>query len=104
MADPTKTIRGNVKNFLTAPLEERLRKPKNLKVHNLCRNEVETITEIKETLGLNLGFGISLPPNKKQLPIDFNRLRKSVRAKYIDFDENKKFNKKLYVQKHNTTL
>ena len=59
---------------------------------------------IKETLGLNLGFGISLPPNKKKLPIDFNRLRKPVRAKYIDFDKNKEFNKKLYVQKHNTTL
>ena len=84
----------NVKNFLAAPIEERPRKPKNLKVHNLCRNDTEIITEIKDTLGLNLGFGISLPPNKKKLPIDFNRLRKSVRAKYIDFEENKEFNKK----------
>ena len=94
MADPTKTIRDNIKTFLTAPIEERPRKLKNLKVHNLFRKDAETITEIKETLGLNLGFGISLPPNKKKLPIDFNRLRKSVRAKYIDFEENKEFNKK----------
>ena len=68
VVDSTKTVRENVKHFLTAPIEERPRKSENLQVHNLCIINLEIITEIKETLGLNLGFGISLPPNKKKTP------------------------------------
>ena len=55
------------------------RKIKNLQCHNLCQNKESVSTEILETLGLNLGFGISLKPDKRTIPIDLKRLQRSVR-------------------------
>ena len=63
------------------------RKPSNLECHNLCRNPEAVTEEILETLGLNLTFGISLPPKKDKLPIDFDRLQRSVRLCFTPFDK-----------------
>jgi hypothetical protein len=39
------------------------------------------------TLGLNLNFGVSLPPfkDKDKIPIDLERLRRSIRLKFVKF-------------------
>ena len=65
------------------------RKPSNLECHNLCRNLEAVTEEILETLGLNLTFGISLPPKKDKLPIIFEQLQRSVRLCFTKFDKKK---------------
>ena len=59
---------------------------------------------MESILGLNLGFGLNLPPNKRSLPIDFNRLRRNIRARFIDFENNDDFDPKLYVRKTSSKL
>ena len=75
------------------------RRPKNLKIHNLCTDHNALTKEILETIGLNLGHGIALPM-KPTNPIDFKRLRCTIRLKYVPFppeDPNDKYNPKLKV-------
>jgi hypothetical protein len=78
-----------------------------LKVHNICHNPEAISKELLDTLGLNLGFGISMPPNKEKTPIDFERLRRSIRVKFLKFpdqDTERTYNPKLYIRKENLKL
>jgi hypothetical protein len=61
------------------------RQAKNLKVHHLCRDPTSISQDLPDTLGLNLNFGISLEPDKEKIPIDFERLRRSIGLKFVEF-------------------
>ena len=61
------------------------RQPNNLKVHNLCTDPKSISKNLLDTLGLNLNYGVSIKPRKDDIPIDFERLRRSIRLKYINF-------------------
>jgi hypothetical protein len=61
------------------------RQAKNLKVHNLCDNPTSIPQDLLDSLGLNLNFGISMKPNKEKIPIDFERLKRSIRLKFVRF-------------------
>jgi hypothetical protein len=56
-----------------------------LKVHNLCTDPKAIPEDLLNTLGLNLNYGISLKPDKERIPIDFERLRRSIRLKFVKF-------------------
>jgi hypothetical protein len=76
-------------------------------VHNICNNPKTILKELLDTLGLNLGFGISMPQKKGKVPIDFERLRRSIRVKFIkvpDYDKKRTYNPKLYIRKENLQL
>ena len=105
IADARYTVKQNVIRLATTthPLDIP-RQPNNLKVHNLCRDKGKISKDLLETLGLNLGFGIALPPKKDKIPIDFEKIRRDIRIKFIEFPDeydNKAFNKKLYIKKKN---
>jgi hypothetical protein len=73
----------------------------NLKVHNLCCKKTTISKDILDTLGLNLNYGVSLPPNKEEIPIDLDRLRRSIRLKFIKFpqkEDNEPFISKLHTK------
>jgi hypothetical protein len=86
IADPrfsvTKNVHHLIDNFHPTDLP---RQAKNLKVHNLCDDPSSIDQTLLDTLGLNLNFGISLKPNKEKFPIDFERLRRSIRLKFVKF-------------------
>ena len=108
VADARYTVRQNVLRLATNthPLDLP-RRPNNLKVHNLCREPEKISKELLDTLGLNLGFGIALPPKKDKIPIDFERIRRDIRIKFIEFPDdsnNNTFNKKLHVKKDNPNM
>ena len=42
-----------------------------------------------EPLGLNLGFGISMKPDKTTIPMDFDRLKRAVRLCFMKFGDKK---------------
>ena len=98
--DPKYTIKDNIRHLILTNDPLNLpRKPRNLKIHNLCTNPKALSKEILETLGLNLGHGIAMPI-KKTNPIDFERLRRTIRLKYVAFppeDPNNRYNPKLRV-------
>ena len=88
IADPRFSITKNADHIIMNNNPNDIpRKPSNLECHNLCRNPEAVTEEILETLGLNLTFGISLPPKKDKLPIDFDRLQRSVRLCFTPFDK-----------------
>jgi hypothetical protein len=86
IADPrfsvTKNINHLLDNYHAADLP---RQPNNLKVHNLCADPKSISKPLLDTLGLNLNFGVSIKPRKDNVPIDFERLRRSIRLKYVKF-------------------
>ena len=98
--DPKYTIKDNIRHLILTHDPLNLpRKPRNLKIHNLCTDQKALSKEILETLGLNLGHGIAMPI-KKTNPIDFERLRRTIRLKYVPFppeDPNNRYNPKLRV-------
>jgi hypothetical protein len=108
VADARYTVRQNILRLATTIHPLNLpRRPKNLKVHNLCQEKEKISKELLETLGLNLGFGIALPPQKDKIPIDFERIRRDIRIKYIELpveNNNTTFNKKLHIKKNNRHL
>ena len=98
--DPKYTIKDNIRHLILTNDPLNLpRKPRNLKIHNLCANQKALSKEILETLGLNLGHGIVMPI-KKTNPINFERLQRTIRLKYVAFppeDPNNRYNPKLRV-------
>jgi hypothetical protein len=86
IADPSFSVLKNVRHLTETihPLDLP-RQPRNLKVHNLCKNANLISAEMHNTLGLNLSFGVSLPPLKDKIPIDLERLKRSIRLKFIKF-------------------
>ena len=103
-ADPRQTTRANVRNILQKEDLFNLPRPiQNLKIWNLCRPETILPDGLEDILGLNLGFGINLPPSKDKLPLDFKRLRRSIRTKFLDFGFSKtdddSFDPKLHIPK-----
>jgi hypothetical protein len=98
VADPrfsvTKNFHHLIDNCHPADLP---RQAKTLKVHNLCADPSSINQDLLGTLRLNLNFGISLKPNKEKTPIDFERLRRSIRLKFTKFPPKKEtFILKLY--------
>ena len=76
------------------------RKPDNLQLHNLCEYQSLVTDELLETLGLGLGHNVALK-QKDENPIDFERLRYSIRLQFTEFDRNdddNDFNPKLHVK------
>ena len=72
--DPKYTIKDNIRHLILTNDPLNLpRKPRNLKIHNLCTDQKALSKEILETLGLNLDHCIAMPI-KKTNPIDFERL------------------------------
>jgi len=49
-------------------------RPRNLKVHNLCEHKDSVSQELLDTLGLDLGYNVSLPQPENN-PIDIERLQ-----------------------------
>jgi hypothetical protein len=103
IADPRSSVLKNV-IYLTKTVHylDLPRQPMNLKVHNLCLNQASISKETLDTLGLNLNYGVSLPPTKEKVPIDLDRLRRSIRLKFIKFPI--KDNNDPYIPKLHTTL
>ena len=108
IADARHTVKHNILRLTSEIHPLNLpRRPNNLKVHNICLKPEAITKELLDTLGLNLGFGISLPPKKDKTPIDFERLRRSIRVKFIkfpDYDTKRTYNPKLYIRKENLQL
>ena len=78
-ADPTKTDRENYSIYLeTRPTAALPRQPTNLQVHNICRHQDNVSTTLLKTLGLGLGYCLSLARELKN-PIDSDRLRRALR-------------------------
>lgn len=76
------------------------RKPENLQLHNLCEDQSLVTDELLETLGLGLGHNVALK-QKDENPIDFDRLRYSIRLQFAEFDrvdDDNDFNPKLHVK------
>jgi hypothetical protein len=73
--------------------------PRNLKVHNLCRDPLGIPTRLLQVLGLGLGFCVSLRRNPDENPIDLERLRQDIRTRCaIGSDSNPDYDPKLYVK------
>ena len=91
IADARYTVKRNVIHLLdtTTDSNDLPRKPNNLKCHNLCENEESVWKEVLETLGLNLGFGVSMKPDKTTIPMDFDRLKRAVRLCFVKFGDKK---------------
>jgi hypothetical protein len=74
------------------------RKPDNLQLHNLCKDRSLVTEDLIQMLGLGLGHGLALE-QKEEDPIDFERLRRSIRLQFhgINRDNGYDYNLKLYV-------
>jgi hypothetical protein len=77
------------------------RRPNNLKVHNTCYKPETISKDLLDSLGLNLGFGISMPPKKDKIPIDFERVKF---IKSPDSSIKRVYNPKLYIRKEQLIL
>ena len=97
IADPRFSMTANA-NYLarTTTANNLPKKIQNLQCHNLCQQKEDIPADVLDTLGLNLSFGISLPPKKDKLPIDFERLQRSVRLCFTKFDKKQE---EVYVHK-----
>ena len=91
IADARYSIERNVLHLLdtTTDPNDLPQKPNNLKCHNLCENKESVSKEVLETLGLNLGFGVSMKPDKKLIPMDFDRLKRAIRLCFVKFGDKK---------------
>ena len=102
IADPRFSVLKNVIHLTeTVHYLDLPRQPMNLKVHNLCLDQASISKETLDTLGLNLNYGVSLPPTKEKVPIDLDRLRRSIRLKFIKFpikDNNDPYIPKLHTK------
>jgi hypothetical protein len=86
VTDPRFSVTRNIHHLLDNYHPKDLpRQPMNLKVHNLCTDPTSIPKTLLDTLGLNLNFGVSIKPRKDDIPIDFARLRRSIRLKYVKF-------------------
>ena len=105
VANPKVSIRQNVRHIIKSTSSHLLPAPiENKTIYNLCLPSTKLPPDLLSILGLNLGFGISLPP-KREVPINFDRLRQSIRTRFIHFDTpNDDFNPKLYVKNPPTNL
>ena len=72
VSDPTCNIRTNVRTTIEHTSQHLLPQPiTNKTIYNLCHKSTKLPPNLESILGLNLGFGLNLPPNKSNLPIDF---------------------------------
>jgi len=71
-------------------------RPETLELQNICEDPSAVPQELIYTIGLYLGYGVALPL-KEENPIDFERLRRSIR---IQCEKNsgpeEEYNPKLY--------
>ena len=89
MADLCFSVTANANNLVTNINSNDLPlKATNLQCHNLYKNS-EAVTEVFETLSLNLTFGVSLPAKKNALPINFDQLQRSIRLGFTKFGKKK---------------
>jgi hypothetical protein len=73
--------------------------PRNLKVHNLCREPLGIPQRLLQVLGLGLGFCVSLRRCPTEEPLDFKRLRRDIRTRCtLGALDNPDYNPKLYVR------
>lgn len=99
-ADPSKTIRANFEHLLSANSQQTLPKLiKNKEIWNLCRPNTKLPDGVEDILGLNLNFGINFKPKLDEHTIDFTRLRRSIRLRFIPFESKQEYNPKLYIPK-----
>ena len=91
IADASYTVKRNVLHLIDTTIDpnDLSRKPNNLECHNLCENEESVSKEVLETLRLNLGFGVSMKPDKTTIPMDFDRLKRAVRLCFVKFGDKK---------------
>ena len=64
-------------------------RPETLELHNLCEDPSAVPQELIDIIGLDLGYGVALPL-KEENPIDFDRLRRSIRIQCEKFQNQKK--------------
>lgn len=104
IADAQKTVRSNVKLF-AFKLDEILPQPiQNDRIWNLCRDNTELPFDLEKLLSFNLGHGVCTKPDTSKLPIDIDRLRRSIRSKFLfKHTPNTDFDPKLYIRR-NTEL
>jgi hypothetical protein len=98
-ADPTRSTAANHAQYLSESHPTALTQPPtNLKSHNLC-NEPSTVpSTLLKTLGLGLGFCLSLDREPTN-PINFDRLRRDIRTRYAVADlPDTGYHPKLYVR------
>jgi hypothetical protein len=82
-ADPTQTTGANYHSYLLSQPQRLLsQKPTNLKVHNLCETPSAVPQAFLNTLGLGLGFCLSLHREQSN-PIDSERLRRDLRNQIL---------------------
>jgi len=96
-ADPRHSTRENLEHLaMTTHPNDFPQRPRNLKVHNLCEHKDSVSQELLDTLGLDLGYNVALPQQETN-PIDFDRLRRSIRIQCCNFpDSDDDYNPKLY--------
>ena len=96
-ADPRYSTRDNLEHLaMTTHPNDFPQRPRNLKVHNLCEHKDSVSQELLDTLGLDLGYNVALPQQETN-PIDFDRLRRSIRIQCCNFpDSDDDYNPKLY--------
>jgi len=70
-------------------------RPETLELHNPCEELSALPQELIDTIGLDLGYGVALTL-KEENPINFERLRRSIRIQCKTFLEPKEeYNPKL---------
>lgn len=97
IADPRFSMTANANPLGRTTTASNLpKKIQNLQCHNLCQKKEDIPVDILDTLGLNLSFGILLPPKKDKIPIDFERLQRWVQLCFTKFDKKQE---EVYVHK-----
>jgi len=96
-ADPRYSTGDNIEHLaVTTHPNDFPQRPRNLKVHNLCEHKDSVSQGLLDTLGLDLGYNVALPRPDAN-PIDFDRLRRSIRIQCYNFPESEEeYNPKLY--------
>ena len=93
---PKRNFAQYLKNNPTDPSV--LTRPTKKQIHNLCNKPDAVPTEILEVLNHGLGHVIATKRKRDENPIDFDRLRRNIRIKYMDLPP-KAYNPRLYVPK-----
>lgn len=96
-ADPRFGITKNLELLaLNTHPNDMPQRPRNSKVHNLCEDKSSVSQELLDTRGLDLGYSVVLPQPESN-PIDFERLRRSIRIQCSNLPEpEEEYNPNIY--------